>query len=207
MFGIGGRWLIASRTLLSLPKLTWSGRIVPASFSWPRCSASSCALPSSTAMSASLACVSWYAAIAACRTPRGLSRSRASPPGSRGPRRPRRRRSRTGLPTGRPAGPTSPAPQAVCASAGSRTSSNASSEVIEARSESLCDIVACREARGVGRHDEPAIPSSVLRPHDRDVGDGPVGDPHLRAVENPVAAVAARVGAHPGGIGPEVRLR
>ena len=46
------------------------------------------------------------------------------------------------------------------------------------------------EALGVGRHDEAADALVGLRPHDRDVGDAAVGDPHLRAVEDPVVAVA-----------------
>ena len=44
------------------------------------------------------------------------------------------------------------------------------------------------------------------RPHDRDVGDRAVRDPHLRSVEDPVGAVAARVRAHRTGVGAGVRL-
>ena len=50
----------------------------------------------------------------------------------------------------------------------------------------------------LGRHDEPAYALVRLRPHDGHVGDAAVGDPHLRAVEDPIGAVAFSVGAHAG---------
>ena len=50
--------------------------------------------------------------------------------------------------------------------------------------------VARGEAGGAGRHDEAADALVGARPHDRDVGDRAVGDPHLGAVEHPVVAVA-----------------
>ena len=63
------------------------------------------------------------------------------------------------------------------------------------------------EARGCrwGRRSR-GCPSVGLRPHDGDVGDRAVGDPHLAAVEDPVGAVAGAVatgaGAHRPGSEP-----
>ena len=50
---------IAAETLWYLPNETCSVRSVPASFIRPRCSASSVDCPTLTAISTSLACVSW----------------------------------------------------------------------------------------------------------------------------------------------------
>ena len=66
--------------------------------------------------------------------------------------------------------------------------------------------VAGRETRRARRHDESDDPFFGPGPHDRDVGDRTVGDPHLRAVEDPVGAVAPCGGAHARRVGPEVRL-
>ena len=63
-----------------------------------------------------------------------------------------------------------------------------------------------REAGRVSRDDESANPVIGLRPHDRDVCDRAVGDPHLRAVEHPVVGVALGSRAHAGRIGAEVGL-
>ena len=52
-------------------------------------------------------------------------------------------------------------------------------------------------------------PKSALggaRPDDGHIGDAAVGDPGLLAVEDPGIAVAARGGAHAGGIGSEIGL-
>src|SRR5205814_1595461 len=67
------------------------------------------------------------------------------------------------------------------------------------------------EARRVGGYDEPTDsllgPASFdSGPDDRDVGEGAVGDPHLRAVEHPVGAVSAGASLHRAGITPGVGL-
>ena len=71
--------------------------------------------------------------------------------------------------------------------------SSTSSDVTDARSESLW-CMSRRLEPGRALLDEEAVDLAVLgaRPHDRDVGDRAVRDPHLRAVEDPVVAVAAR---------------
>ena len=63
-----------------------------------------------------------------------------------------------------------------------------------------------REARRRRRYDEAA--DAVVRPgpDHRDVGHRAVGDPHLRAVQHPVVAVAPGVRAHTGRVRAEVRL-
>src|SRR5680860_1623070 len=43
-----------------------------------------------------------------------------------------------------------------------------------------------------------------VRPHHGDIGDGPVGDPHLATVQDPVVAVSFGTGAHSGRVGPMV---
>src|SRR5690606_10647418 len=55
-------------------------------------------------------------------------------------------------------------------------------------------------------HDEALDALVGLRPDDGDVGQVAVGDPHLRAVEHPVAAILAGVGLHVGRVGAAVRL-
>ena len=69
---------IASRVLFSLPKDTWSGVSVPASLRRPRCRASRVPLPSSSAMSASLAWVSWKPPIGRPNCSRVTAYSRAA---------------------------------------------------------------------------------------------------------------------------------
>ncbi len=54
------------------------------------------------------------------------------------------------------------------------------------------------EAGRVGRDDEAPDAVVGLGPHDGHVGDRPVGDPHLRAVEDPVRALAGAVAPGPG---------
>src|SRR4030095_11874922 len=49
-------------------------------------------------------------------------------------------------------------------------------------------------------------PLVVLRPHDEDVGDRRIGDPHLRAGEAVAAGYGARTGNHGTGIGAVVGL-
>ena len=81
-----------------------------------------------------------------------------------------------------------------------------SSEVIDARSDSLRWMSRAVKPLRVGGDDEAADAVVGLRPHDGDVGDAAVGDPHLRPVEDPVVAVAPRAGAHVGRVGAEVGL-
>ena len=64
------------------------------------------------------------------------------------------------------------------------------------RRESLHALLDDEAADAVVRH----------RPADAQVGDGAVGDPHLRAVDDPVAAFLLGAGLHVRGIGAAVRL-
>ena len=127
---------------------------------------------------------------------RASSRTRARSRSRRAPRPSRPTRCRTAPRSGTTAGPSSRARPAAPRRRAAGTSSRISSEVTDARSESLRWMSCVREARRVGRDDEPADALVGLGPHDRDVGDAAVGDPHLRAVQDPVAAVAPRVRAH-----------
>ena len=95
------------------------------------------------------------------------------------------------------------APRAAPRSAGSRTSSSTSSAVIEARSDNLCLIFGRGEAGRVGRHDEARGSRRRSRPDHRDVGDRAVGDPHLGAVEDPVVAVRRARVRMPAGLEPK----
>ena len=52
------------------------------------------------------------------------------------------------------------------------------------------------EARRLARHEEPADAVVGARPHDGDVGQAAVRDPHLRAAHDPVRAVAPRARLH-----------
>ena len=61
-----------------------------------------------------------------------------------------------------------------------------------------------REPGRVGGNDEAPDPLVGASPHHGDVGDPAVGDPHLGAVEHPVAAVAAGMGAHTRGVTPRI---
>src|SRR5690348_14623894 len=64
-----------------------------------------------------------------------------------------------------------------------------------------------REAGRVRGDDESADAVVGAGPHDGDVGDAAVRDPHLRAVQDPVAAgVLLRVRSHRAGVRPRVRL-
>ena len=96
--------------------------------------------------------------------------------------------------------------RAAWRSAGRRTPSRISSAVTDARSDSFLWISRRGEPGGVGRDHEAADAVVGPRPHDGDVGDGAVGDPHLGAVEHPVVAVALGRGAHAAGVGAEVGL-
>ena len=77
----------------------------------------------------------------------------------------------------------------------------------DARSESFLWISGA-EKPGRPLLDEEAADRAVVRarPDGRDVGDRPVRDPHLGAVQDPVGAVAARVRAHRAGVGARVGL-
>ena len=67
------------------------------------------------------------------------------------------------------------------------------------------------ESAGIRRDDESTHSTRPLFeigacPHDRDVGDAAVGDPHLGAVDDPVVTVALRDGPHARRVGAEVGL-
>src|SRR6266513_4587096 len=62
------------------------------------------------------------------------------------------------------------------------------------------------ESLGALLHQKAADPLLAARPDDRQVGNVAVRDPPLGAVEDPVLALAAGPGRHPGGIGAELRL-
>ena len=69
----------------------------------------------------------------------------------------------------------------------------------------LVDVLRREALRPLG--DDEAADALVGRcPHDRDVGDRAVRDPHLRAVQDPVVAVAARTRAHRARVGAGVGL-
>ena len=70
----------------------------------------------------------------------------------------------------------------------------------------MLDLRSAEKPGRVGGDDETADAVVGLGPDDGDVGDGAVGDPHLAAVEDPVAAVAAGAGAHAAGVGAGVGL-
>ena len=92
------------------------------------------------------------------------------------------------------------------AESGTRTSSSVISPVLDARSDILCLISrAVKPGVSVGTA-KPATPSVGTRPDHRHVGDRRVGDPHLAAVEHPVGAVAAGPGRHVGRVGAVVGL-
>ena len=74
---------------------------------------------------------------------------------------------------------------------------------------SLCSYLGHREALAVGLHDERGEPPRLAvrhREHDVEVGDAGVGDPVLRPVDHPLAAVAHGARAHRRRIGAGVRL-
>ena len=77
----------------------------------------------------------------------------------------------------------------------------------DARSDSLCFISGASKP-GIPLLDEEAVDLAVVgaRPDDRDVGDRAVRDPHLRAVQDPVGAVAPRGRAHRARVGARVGL-
>ena len=77
----------------------------------------------------------------------------------------------------------------------------------DARSDSLCFISGASKPGMPFSTRKPLI-CAVLgaRPDDRDVGDRAVRDPHLRAVQDPVGAVAPRGRAHRARVGARVRL-
>ena len=93
-------------------------------------------------------------------------------------------------------------------SSGTRTSSSTSSEVDRRAERELAVDLRRAEARHRSLLDEEAADLAVLgaRPDDRDVRDRAVRDPHLRAGQDPVGAVAARVRAHRAGVGAGVGL-
>ena len=147
----------ASRTLFSLPRLTCSGRSRPSSFIRPRCSASSEPLFELDQHVRELALRELEPAdrpaelLARLRVlERGLGSTHAprpSTPQTMPNRASDRARQRTLQARARP-GRT--------AAAGSRTSSNTSSDVTDARSESFRWMSFVREPRRRRRHDEPA---------------------------------------------------
>src|ERR1700687_5381846 len=59
---------------------------------------------------------------------------------------------------------------------------------------------------GAGFDKEAAQPPRRPRPHDRQIGNVAIGDPHFRAIEYPAVAVAARRGTHGGGVGTALGL-
>ena len=78
--------------------------------------------------------------------------------------------------------------------------------MIDARRRQLLVDVLGGEALGA-LGDQEALDALVgCGPHDGDVGDRPVGDPHLLAVQDPVITVAARAGAHRAGVRARVGL-
>ena len=93
-------------------------------------------------------------------------------------------------------GPLSPSTPGSTAPAGSRTSSITSSRRHARAQRHLLVDVGRAEPRSVARHHEPAHAVVGVRPHDRDVAHAAVRDPHLRAVEHPVVAVAPGERAH-----------
>ena len=103
-------------------------------------------------------------------------------------------------------GPLSPVTSGSTASAGSRTPSRTSSLVTDARRDSLCLMSGRAEAVGVRRDHE--APDAFVRPapHDGDVGDRAVGDPHLATVEHPVGPVPLGARGHAGRVGAVVGL-
>ncbi len=67
------------------------------------------------------------------------------------------------------------------------------------------DVVGVKTSRAA-RHHEAANTSVALSPHDREIGNRTVGDPHLGSVEHPVRAVASREGPHARGVAAEIRF-
>ena len=196
--GPGGRCRRAARTLASLPKLTVRGVSCPASFSRPRCSASSAGLVDLDQHLGELALGQLEAGdgLAELHAVVGVVEGRLVA----GPRRAHRapQDAEAGLVEARQRALERRARRAARRRAGSRTSSRTSSEVTEARSDTCGGLVG-GEARGVGGHHEAADAVLGLRPDHGDVGERAVGDPHLGAVEHPVAAVLrARVRIEPG---------
>ena len=87
------------------------------------------------------------------------------------------------------------------------TSSSTSSEVVEARRDHLPFISGALKPGVPLFNQEAADAVFGLRPHHRHVRDGAVGDPHLGAIDAPLAArLAHGLGEHPAGIGPEIRF-
>src|SRR5215467_4668212 len=178
---------MAVRTLLILPRLTCCGVIFPASLSRPRCSASSWARCRSASIQASLDWVSWKPPIFCpnCSRVRAYSAA-ASRQVLAAPVTPQAIPYRASV--RQDSGPFSPVTPGSTASAGSRTSSKCSSEVTDARRQLLMDVPGGEAARPAGDQ-EATDPVRRLRPDHGDIGDGPVGDPHLGAREDPVVPV------------------
>ena len=117
-----------------------------------------------------------------------------------------------------PKGPESPDASGSMASAGRRTPSNTTSHCTDARIESLPSIgVAAYPGVVVGtrnpRTAPPPSPAASRRPSGRRPAPrrrprrrGREPDPPLRAVEDPVVALAARGRGHRGGVGAALRL-
>src|SRR4051794_21857779 len=99
-----------------------------------------------------------------------------------------------------PSGPARPVTPGRTALAGSRTPSRISSDLVDARSASLWGDVGGGEAGSAGWHEEAADAVFGAGPDGGDVGDAAVGDPHLVAGDDAVAAVADGAGAHAGGV-------
>ncbi len=156
-------------------------------------------------MSASFCCVSCIAPIGLPKARRVLLYSSADSKQARAaPMAPQPIPKRASL--RHDSGPRMPVTSGSTALSGRRTESNDSSEVTDARSESLLctsDVVKPRVPRSTRN---PRTPRVGRRPHHGDVGHRAVGDPHLGAVEHPVITVAPRRGAHRRGIRSRVRL-
>ena len=197
----------ASRMLLSLPRLTCSGRSVPASLRRPRCSARSLPLDELECHVGELglgeleprdrpAELLALHRVAPGRVERGARRAQGAPHDAVARLVQARQR------------PFRPRTSGSTASPGRRTPSRTSSLVTEARSDSLCLISGAekpgcwwgRRSRGCRR----APPR--LRPDHGDIGDGAVGDPHLPAVEDPVVAVTPGARPHRARVGAGVGL-
>src|SRR5680860_1548477 len=150
----------ASRTLLSLPRLTCSGRRVPASFMRPRWIASRMPLLSSRYMSASFFWVSWKPAIGLPNCTRSWEyRTAVSNEERAAPMAPQTMPKRASF--RQDSGPFSPRTWGSTASAGRRTWSMTSSLVTEARSESLCLIADAEKPGELVGTTKPRMPSSV----------------------------------------------
>ena len=182
----------AARTLARLVIDTWTGCRRPWSLSVPSRCASRRPCTIAVAMSASFC---WVSCIAADRLAERAARlavlERGFEAGARGAHGPPADAEARLVEAAR-AALASPSRRGGPHCRAHAPSSKDSSDVTEARSDSLLctsDVVKPRVPRSTRN---PRTPASVGGPHNRDVGDGSVGDPHLGAVDHPVAAVPAR---------------